>query len=99
MLTYSFLRTPGWTIPIEHHRFIPFMNVRWSFLLLAACVLFLGRDTPIAQPTAGILIRGGTVVDGSGTPKRPADVRIVDDKIAEVGKLSPKSGERVIDAT
>src|SRR5262249_36064282 len=46
-----------------------------------------------------ILIGGGTVVDGSGRAKFRADVRIVGDKIAEIGELSPRPGERVITAT
>ena len=45
-----------------------------------------------------LLIVGGTVVDGTGKPARLADVRIVGEKIAEVGKLKPRRDERVIDA-
>ncbi len=51
------------------------------------------------QASPGLLIRGGTVVDGSGRAKSRADVRILGDKIAEIGSLTPKAGERVIDAT
>lgn len=47
---------------------------------------------------ADILIRGGTVVDGTGAAPFKADVRIRGDKIAEVGPdLEPKD-ERVFDA-
>ena len=45
-----------------------------------------------------LLIVGGTVVDGTGKAARQADVRIVGEKIAEVGKLKPRRDERVIDA-
>jgi N-acyl-D-amino-acid deacylase len=48
----------------------------------------------------GILIRGGTMVDGTGAPARPADVRIAGDIIVEIGTaLAAKPGERVVDAS
>ncbi len=46
-----------------------------------------------------VLITGGTVIDGSGAKRRKADVRIVGDTITEIGKLRPRPGEHVIDAT
>ena len=46
-----------------------------------------------------ILIKGGTVVDGSGAAARKADVRVQGDLIAEIGEnLEARSGERVVDA-
>ena len=46
------------------------------------------------------LIRGGTVVDGSGqTPATPADVGIVGDRIAAIGALDGATAARTIDAT
>ena len=46
------------------------------------------------------LIRGATLVDGSGAPARPADVAIAGERIAAVGRL-PSSAEaaRVLDAS
>ncbi|MGH9657133.1 MAG: amidohydrolase family protein, partial [Bryobacteraceae bacterium] len=38
------------------------------------------------------------MIDGSGGPARPADVRISGDRIVEVGQLSPAAGERIVDA-
>ena len=46
-----------------------------------------------------ILIKGGTVVDGTGAPAYPADVRVAQGKIVEVGQdLVATKGERVVDA-
>src|SRR5690348_14344720 len=43
------------------------------------------------------LIRGGTLVDGSGAPRRQADIGITGGRIAEIGnKLGP--ARRTIDA-
>jgi N-acyl-D-amino-acid deacylase len=46
-----------------------------------------------------LLIKGGTVIDGTGAPGREADVRVRDGRIAEIGPDLAASGERVIDAT
>jgi N-acyl-D-aspartate/D-glutamate deacylase len=46
-----------------------------------------------------LVIRGGTVYDGTGKPGRRADVGIRGDRIATVGDLSGVRGKREIDAT
>ena len=46
-----------------------------------------------------VIIRGGTVIDGSGSDRFPADIGIVDDKIKAIGPLMEADGGRVIDAT
>ncbi len=46
---------------------------------------------------ADIVIRGGTVVDGTGAPGRRADVAVADGRIAEVG--TGLSGRRTLDAS
>ncbi len=45
-----------------------------------------------------ILIKNGTVVDGTGAPAYKADVRVKNGTIAEVGQDLTASGERVFDA-
>ena len=44
-----------------------------------------------------LVIRGGTVVDGTGGPPYEADVALAGDRIAAIGKALPK-GDREIDA-
>ncbi len=47
--------------------------------------------------SADVVIRGGTVVDGSGEPGREADVAIIGDRISEIG--SGLSGKVELDAS
>src|SRR5688572_30122428 len=65
----------------------------------AAILLVLGvRAT--AQPQAfDVVIRGGTVYDGSGNPGRRADVGIRGDRVAAVGDLASALAMQSIDAT
>ncbi len=44
-----------------------------------------------------LVIKGGTVVDGTGAPARTADVAIADGRVAEVGRVNG-GGRREIDA-
>src|SRR6185437_10451091 len=46
---------------------------------------------------ADIVIRGGTVVDGTGAPGRPADVAVTDGTITGIG--SGLRGRRELDAS
>lgn len=46
-----------------------------------------------------LLIRDGTLVDGSGAPPRRADVAVQDGRIVAVGALSGEAARRVIDAS
>lgn len=64
----------------------------WRFLL----VLFLGGEG--RGQDFDILIRGGRLLDGTGTPWVHADVGISGDRIVAVGKLSGAAARQVIDA-
>ena len=45
-----------------------------------------------------IIIKGGTVVDGTRTPRYVGDIAIKDGRIAQIGGLKGKTAERVLDA-
>ena len=47
--------------------------------------------------SADIVIRGGTVVDGTGAPGRPADVAVTGGRISDIGP--DLQGDRVLDAS
>jgi N-acyl-D-aspartate/D-glutamate deacylase len=49
-------------------------------------------------PAYDILIRGGTVIDGSGLPGYPGDVAIADGRIVAVGDVGRATAKQVIDA-
>ena len=51
-----------------------------------------------AVPTPDLVIRGGTIVDGSGAPPFEADVSIEGDRIVALGNHAGPAGQ-VIDAT
>jgi N-acyl-D-amino-acid deacylase len=46
-----------------------------------------------------VLIRGGRVIDGTGAPWYPADVAVLDGRIAAVGRLDGAAAAREYDAT
>src|SRR5262245_65791521 len=45
-----------------------------------------------------VVIKGGTVVDGTGAAPVSADVAVEDGRIVEVGSVGAEAGRRVIDA-
>ncbi len=50
-------------------------------------------------PHYNVILRGGTIYDGSGGPPVAGDVAILDDSIASVGNLAGASADTVIDVT
>ena len=51
-----------------------------------------------AGPAFDLLIRGGEVIDGTGAPRRRADVGIRGDSIAAIGDLSKETAATILDA-
>ncbi len=73
-------------------------------LVIAGAALIaaaLAAVPPRAQrtPDYDVLLVGGTVVDGTGSPRRTADVGITGDRIAAIGDLSGHTARRTIDAS
>jgi len=67
---------------------------------LAVAGLALGRSSRVAAaPAFDVVIRGGTVVDGTGAPAFRADVGLVGDTVTALGEIAPEQGRRVIEAT
>jgi N-acyl-D-amino-acid deacylase len=52
-----------------------------------------------AAPVFDLLLRGGSIFDGTGGPPFTADVGITGDAIAALGAISPEQGRRVLDVT
>jgi N-acyl-D-amino-acid deacylase len=52
------------------------------------------RDT---TPDYDLLLAGGTLVDGTGAPRRAADVAVNGDRIAAIGDLSGRTARRTVD--
>ena len=75
--------------------------MRIPTLFLGVCFTLLRAGPASAQGrNVDILIRGGTVVDGTGAPERRADIGISRDRIVFVGDAAAANvrGQRVIDA-
>ncbi len=68
--------------------------------LLLALALGLALPLGAQQPPLDLLIRGGRVIDGTGTPSRAADVGIRDGRIVLVGDAASAgtTARRTIDA-
>jgi N-acyl-D-amino-acid deacylase len=57
-------------------------------------------DAPVLhKPDFDLLIRNGTVIDGTGKPRFRADVGIRGDTIAEIGDLHARAARETLDAT
>ena len=68
---------------------------------LAAVLLVVAAPLLAQQPEFDVLIRGGTVIDGTGAPRYAADVALKGDRIAVVSRqpIAAARAARTIDAT
>src|SRR5918995_1830995 len=68
-----------------------------------SCVLALavysGSMPPNQPQSFDVIVRGGTIFDGTGSPGRRSDVGLRGDRIAGVGDLSAAQAPAIIDAT
>lgn len=75
------------------------MRMMASAVLLAGAILVAGAVDAVAAPAAryDLVIAGGHVIDGTGSPWYAADVGIRDGRIAAIGRLPRDAARRVID--
>jgi N-acyl-D-aspartate/D-glutamate deacylase len=67
--------------------------------VLVVICLWFAACAPPPGPQYDLIVRGGSVLDGNGTPAVRADVGISGDRITSVGDLSAAEAGTVIDAT
>src|SRR6185369_8595402 len=70
-------------------------------LVLVLCLVAVAQSQPRqrSQPQSfDIIIKGGTVYDGTGRAPRLADVGILKDRIAAIGNLSRATAPTIVDA-
>lgn len=70
------------------------MNKTLELICIIAVLAF-----SVPAQTASIMIRNASIIDGTGKAAFSADIRIESDKIVKIGKIKPRKGEAVIDAT
>ena len=70
-------------------------------ILATVLLLFSLTTGPAAQPQSryDLVILGGQIVDGTGTPPRRADVAINGNRIAAVGRFAKGDARQAVDAT
>lgn len=76
------------------------MSQRVSWIVpVAAGLIALSASVADAQPTYDLLLRGGTVIDGTGAARFRADVAIRGDRIARISRtpIAAREARRTID--
>jgi N-acyl-D-amino-acid deacylase len=76
-----------------------FVTASPPLALLVALVLTPPAPPAEKPPAFDVLVRGGTLYDGSGGKPARADVGITGDKIVAIGDLSKSSAKTLVDAT
>ncbi|HYJ87700.1 MAG TPA: hypothetical protein VEW46_16675, partial [Pyrinomonadaceae bacterium] len=78
------------------------MLIRVSLALLPAIMVlfsFVPNATTQSTPEFDLLIKNGTIIDGSGRAGSRADLAVKGDRIVSIGRLPNAQAKRVIDAT
>lgn len=82
---------------------LPVFTIRFALVLSLAISIYAAAAEPPAanKPSEALdlLVRGGTLYDGTGREGVRADVGIRGDRIAAIGDLKDEKAARVIDAT
>jgi len=69
----------------------------WVSTTIVSAALVSGRHASARNDTRAWTIVGADLADGTGAPLRKANVRIVGDRIAAVGSVTPRRGDTVVD--
>jgi N-acyl-D-amino-acid deacylase len=72
--------------------------VERSLAILSSVVFALTACATDAPEPTGVVIVNARVIDGSGGPSRDVNVRVVGDRIADVGNFEPSTGDTLVDA-
>jgi N-acyl-D-amino-acid deacylase len=68
-------------------------------LRLCVIILCLVTSHLAAQDRFEVILKGGRIIDGTGSPWYVGDVAIRNGKIAKIGRIDAANAQRVIDAT
>src|SRR5499427_412007 len=76
------------------------LNFFWlsTFLTIVSSIFAKQPSPPPASPNFDVIIRNGTVYDGTGAEPRQADVAIRGDRIAGIGDFKSAKANTVVDA-
>src|SRR6266850_45136 len=89
-------------MPRQRNTMIRKLSLRLSKAMFVICLLSrtLCAQTPPASPPKAdsTVILNARVADGTGKALRKASVRIVGDRIAQIGNFKPEHKDRVVDA-
>jgi dihydroorotase/N-acyl-D-amino-acid deacylase len=67
--------------------------------VLAAALALASGPARARAPDYDLLLVGGTVVDGTGSPRRSADVAVTGDQIAAIGDLAGRMARRTVNVS
>lgn len=84
--------------PVDETVDFPYHHANMKNCVIAL-LLVLSFAIAVPAQVSSFVIRNASIVDGSGKPAFLGDVRVSGDKIVSIGKVKPKAGEKVIDAT
>jgi N-acyl-D-amino-acid deacylase len=72
--------------------------MRAALLIIAMTAAIAGRGAGPAQQPGATVIVNASIIDGTGSAAKRASLRIVNERIAAVGDITPQSGDKVVDA-
>ncbi|HKE43042.1 MAG TPA: D-aminoacylase [Steroidobacteraceae bacterium] len=73
------------------------MTYRWSCIVLALLIGSCGAQPGRATDSFDLVLKGGTVYDGSGKPGFVSDVGVRGDRVVAVGDLSKATAKKTLD--